>query len=118
MTYGSLLLSYFNTDTISYQGVVLSTVIVEPSHVVTVTQSTIQHGWTALKQASNGGHHKVVELLLGAGANPDLQDKVRTVVCMSNRRWYVLHPVKPGAIVNLPPRLLCTDSYLVLYHKH
>ena len=39
---------------------------------------TIQDGWTALKQASFNGHHKVVELLLGAGANPDLLDKVRT----------------------------------------
>ena len=78
MTYRSLLLSYFNIDTISYQGVLLSTVIVEPSHVVTLTHSTIQDGWTALKSASNNGHHKVVELLLGAGANPDLQDKVRT----------------------------------------
>ena len=77
MTYRSLLHSYFNIDTISYQGV-LSTVIVEPSCVVTLTHSTIQDGWTALQQASFKGHHKVVELLLGAGANPDLQDKVRT----------------------------------------
>ena len=83
MTCRSLLLSYFNIDTISYQGVLLSTVIVEPSHVVTLTHSTIQNGWTALKQASFKGHHKVVELLLGAGANPDLQDKVRIPeVCM------------------------------------
>ena len=37
----------------------------------------------------------------GNTANLDLQDKVRTVVCMSNERWYVLHPVKPGAIVTL-----------------
>ena len=78
MTYRSLLLSYFNIDTISYQGVLLSTVIVEPSHVVTLTHSTIQNGWTALKQASSKGQHKVVEVLLGAGANPELQDKVRT----------------------------------------
>ena len=70
-------LSYFNIDTISYQGVLLSTVIVEPSHVVALTHSTIQNGWTALEQASFKGHQKVVELLLGAGANPDLQDKVR-----------------------------------------
>ena len=27
-------------------------------------------------------------------------------VNLSNRRWYVLHPVKAGAIVNLPPRLV------------
>ena len=79
MTYRSLLLSYFNIDTISYQGVLLSTVIVEPSHVVALTHSTIQNGDTALDQASFRGHHKVVELLLGAGANPDIQDKVRTV---------------------------------------
>ena len=107
MTYMSLLLSYFNINTISYQGVLLSTVIVEPSHVVTLTHSTIQDGSTALARASFKGHHKVVELLLGAGANPDLQNKVRTVLYMSNERWYVLHPVKPGAIVTLPPGVVC-----------
>ena len=64
-------------DTISYQGVLLSTVVTEPSHVVTLTHSTIQNGGTALKRASFKGHHKVVELLLGAGATPDLHDKVR-----------------------------------------
>ena len=41
-------------------------------------QSTTQDGQTALTAASFYGHYKVVELLLGAGANPDLQDKVRT----------------------------------------
>ena len=82
MAYRSLLLSYCNINTISCQGVLLSTVIVEPSHVVVRTHSTIQDGWTALKRASFEGHHKVVEVLLGAGANPDLQDQVRTVVCM------------------------------------
>ena len=82
MTYRSLLLSYFNIDTISYQGVLLSTVIVEPSHVVTLTHSTIQDGVTALGKASFNGHHKVVELLLGAGAKPDIQNEVRTVVYM------------------------------------
>ena len=40
--------------------------------------STIQNAWTALKQASNRGHHKVAEVLLRAGANPNLQDKVST----------------------------------------
>ena len=75
-----------NIDTISYQGVLLSTVIVEPPHVVVLTHSTIQDGSTALERASFIGYHKVVELLLGAGAYPDLQDKVRigqdsTVVC-------------------------------------
>ena len=82
MTYRSLLLSYFNIDTISYQGVLLSTVV-EPSHVVTLTHSTIQNGESALRESSIRGHHKVVELLLGAGANPDIQDKVRIPeVCM------------------------------------
>ena len=76
--YRSLLLSHFNIDTMSHQVVMLSTVIVEPSHMVALTHSTVQNGWTALKSASNNGHHKVVELLLGAGANPDLQDNVRT----------------------------------------
>ena len=52
------------------------TVTVQPSHVVTLT--TTQNGCTALQQASSKGHQKVVELLLGAGANPDLQNKVRT----------------------------------------
>ena len=74
--------------------------------MVTLTHSTIKDGWTALDQASYNGHHKVVELLLRAGANPDLQNKVRTGqnsgmhVNLSNGR---LHPVKPGALVNLPP---------------
>jgi len=53
--------------------------------LVGLTHSTIQDGETALEQASFKGHQKVVELLLGAEANPDLQDKVstdRTVVYM------------------------------------
>ena len=78
MTYRSLLLNYFNIDTISYQGVLLSTVIVEPSHVIALTHSTIQDGWTALQPASIRGHHKVVEVLLRSGANPNLQNKVST----------------------------------------
>ena len=54
------------------------TVHMQSSHVVTFTHSTVQNGWTALQVASSEGHQKVVELLLGAGAKPDLQDKVRT----------------------------------------
>ena len=93
--------------------------------MVTHTDSTIQNGWTALKSASYKGHHKVVEVLLGAGANPDLQNKVRTGqdsgvhVNLNNGRWYVLHPVKPGTIVNLPPKVYpdsspcCTKRALV-----
>ena len=51
----------------------------------------MQSGQTALEQASFKGHHKVVELLLEAGANPDLQDVVRTGVC----------PVKQGGILRI-----------------
>ena len=95
------------------------------SYMVALAHSTIQDGDTALRESSINGHHKVVELLLGAGANPDLQNKVRTVqdsgvhVNLSNGRWYVLHPVKPETIVNLPPRLYpdsspcCTKRTLV-----
>ena len=48
----------------------------------------MQDGWTALGKASFYGHHKVVELLLGAGASPDLQDVVRknrSVSCETGR---------------------------------
>ena len=89
------LLSYYNIDTISYQGVLLSAVIVEPFHVVTLTLSTIQNGWTALKEASLRGHHKVVEVLLGAGANPNLQNKVSTGQNMILHRClnFGIHPL-------------------------
>ena len=46
--------------------------------LVGLTHSTIQDGWTALERASFNGHQNVVELLLGAEVNPDLQDKVST----------------------------------------
>ena len=39
--------------------------------------STLQDGVTALHVASFKGHHEVVELLLGAWANPNLRDKVQ-----------------------------------------
>ena len=47
-------------------------------HAVTLPTFTTQNGGTALIASSFHGHHKVVELLLGAGANPDLKDKVST----------------------------------------
>ena len=50
-----------------------------------ITYPTIQDGQTALEQASIKGHHNVVEFLLGAGANPDQQEKVGT------RRDSVVH---------------------------
>ena len=53
-------------------------VILVPSHLIALTHSIIQDGETALEAASFKGHYKVVELLLGTGANPDLQNKVRT----------------------------------------
>ena len=41
-----------------------------------------QNGWTALKHASISGHGDVVELLLSAGADPNVQDKVKlTMSC-------------------------------------
>ena len=50
----------------------------------------IQDGLTALERASFSGHHKVVELLLRAGANPDLQDKVRMGVYSVKLGEYVI----------------------------
>ena len=35
-----------------------------------------QDGWTALMSASQNGHLEIVEKLLAASAEPDLQDKV------------------------------------------
>ena len=74
----TLLLSYFNRDSNLNSGVLSQTVILKLFHVVTITHLTVQDGWTSLRTSSFNGHHKVVELLLGAKANPDLQDKVRT----------------------------------------
>ena len=36
----------------------------------------MQNGWTVLQRASLNGHHKIVKLLLTAGANPDVKDEV------------------------------------------
>ena len=78
MTYRSILLSCCNINAILYQSVLLSAVVLEPSHVVALTHSTIQNGGTALEEASIRGHHNIVEILLGAGANPNLMDTVST----------------------------------------
>ena len=96
------------------------------SHVVTIIHFTIQNGWTALEKASFNGHHKVVELLLGAGANPDLQNKVRTGwdsgvhSNLSNRRWHFMHPVIPRSLDNLPSLLVCLypGATLSIPHKY
>ena len=79
MAYRTLLLSYFNGDTnLKFRCTVSNYHSKADSCIVTIIHFTIQIGQTALTIASSEGHHKVVELLLGAGANPDLQDKVRT----------------------------------------
>ena len=41
-----------------------------------------QRGQTALMRASQNGHYNVVEKLLSAGAQPDIQDKVTLLVTM------------------------------------
>ena len=71
LCYRSLLLNYFSRDK----------ALPRNSHCRAIScgyfHYTTQDGWTALERASIKGHQKVVELLLGAGANPDLQNKVR-----------------------------------------
>ena len=46
----------------------------------------IQNGLTALDLASFSDHHQIVQLLLRAGANPDLQDEVRMEVYLVKQR--------------------------------
>ena len=78
MTYGNLLLSYLNEDINFILGVLSSNYHSKAISFSYKHPFTIQDGYTALTTASFNGHHKMVELLLGAGANPDLQVKVRT----------------------------------------
>ena len=40
--------------------------------------SSPQHGWSSLMFASHNGHLEVMIMLLSAGANVDLQNKVST----------------------------------------
>ena len=67
-----------------------------------ITLFAIQDGHTALRTASFNGHHKVVELLLGAGANPDLLIKVTTQQDSGvHSNLSSVHLVKPGVLNNL-----------------
>jgi hypothetical protein len=49
--------------------------VVRSLQVLTVL--LLQSGKTALMEASDRGHTEVVQALIGAGANPNLQDEVR-----------------------------------------
>ena len=54
------------------------------------TCSTIQNGAVALGRASMNGHQEVVDVLLSARANPDVQEEVIGMVYSSDsRRWYM-----------------------------
>ena len=50
---------------------------IPPPPPYSYTCSTIQDGAVALGRASMNGHQEVVDVLLRAGANPDVQEKVR-----------------------------------------
>jgi len=64
-----------------------------------ITCPTIQDGQTVLEQASIKGHHNVVELLLGAGANPDLQDKVGKLIPGWKLIGLKFHPMQDSKVV-------------------
>ena len=61
-----------------------------------ITYPTLQDGQTALEQASIKGHHNVVEFLLRAGANPDLQDEVRAFIPGWELIGLNFHPIQAG----------------------
>ena len=48
---------------------------------------TIQEGRTALALASWKGHKQTVDVLLKAGAKPDIQDQVRGCTCVYDDQW-------------------------------
>ena len=52
---------------------------------------SFQDGQTALMSSSSRGHLPIVERLLAAGAQPDLQEKVLLV----QWRWEVVQSTKP-----------------------
>ena len=62
-----------------------------------ITYPTIQDGQTALEQASIKGHYNVVEFLLGAGANPDLKDKVGKLIPGWELIGLKFHPIHEGS---------------------
>ena len=64
-----------------------------------ITLFALQDGHTTLRTAGFNGHHKVVELLLGAGANPDLLVKVTTQQDSGvHSNLSSVHLVKPGVL--------------------
>ena len=83
-----------------------------------ITCPTIQDGQTALEQASIKGHYNVVEFLLGAGANPDLQDKVRTFIPgweLIGLKFHPIHAEFKGGLQDYCNRIIL--SFNSLWHQ-
>ena len=53
--------------------------VCDHNHCLTVSQSSVQGGFTALYAASQEGHLRVVEMLLKANADVNIKTKVRAV---------------------------------------
>ena len=84
-----------------------------------------QTGQTALMSASSGGHLPIVERLLAAGAQPDMQKKVLLIqwgweVMQSTKslgmNYYIYEQIKSPAFVN-GVYLLC-NLYCILAAKN